>query len=663
MTVTTIDRLPNASPAKHYPFNQPPLLSNPLSRLPLGSVRPHGWLRHQLNLMAQGMFGRLPEISPFLGERNGWLGGNGYGWEEQPYWLRGFYDLAVLTGDEDLLATASRWIDAVLATGDSDGYFGPRNCKSVVGKGSRVTHDLWPHMVMIDALISHYEFRHDERIPALLTRFFQFCRRIPETQFIPFDEESFPESISVQHDRAGDMIPHIHWLYNRTGEQWLLELAERFYRHIRPPKGDWLADHGVDFTQRFAYPALFAAQARDPFLRDRTEYWYQQHLTTWGQHPRGIFGADERSRPGKTDPRQGFETCSMVEFARSFYLLSQISGESRWADRAEDVLLNHFPAAVTADMKGLHYLTASNMPQLDNRSHHDFYNERVMENNPMLPFSPHRYRCCQHNAIMGWPGFIRHLWMASADGGLVAWMHGDSTVDATVSDGRRVTIHTDGGYPFRSKIDFTIDTTGAFPLYLRVPAWATSVEVRFDGSTVYSQPANASVLSIDHAWNRNDRFSVSFGRIASLTRYPRNGSGTVEYGPLSYSIAIPEQWKRLNNDEEWPEYEVFPTAPWNYALVVERDNPAASLLVDERTDSVADQPWTAEDAPVTIHARALVVPGWTLDDDTVGEVPPAEAADRDRVVDVRLIPLGCSRLRMACLPVVETETGGPQEEG
>lgn len=660
MTVTATDRLPLTESTAPYQFNRPPLLPNPLSRLPLGSVRPHGWLRHQLDLMARGMFGRLPEISSFLSEKNGWLGGPAYGWEEQPYWLRGFYDLAVLTGEEELLTTAYRWIDAVVSTQDSDGYFGPRNCKSVVGRSGRVTHDLWPHMIMIDALISHYEFQRDERVPELLTRFFRFCRGIPETQFIPFDDESFPESLSVQHDRAGDMIPHIHWLYNRTGEPWLPELAQRFYRHIRPPKGDWLDDHGVDFTQRFAYPALFAVQARDPVLLDRTEYWYEQHLATWGQHPRGIFGADERSRPGKTDPRQGFETCAMVEFARSFYLLAQTTGASIWADRAEDVLLNHFPAAVTADMKGLHYLTASNMPQLDNRSHHDFYNERMMSDNPMLPFSPHRYRCCQHNAIMGWPGFVRHLWMASSDGGLVAWMHGDSTVDATLADGRAVTVHTQGAYPFDTDITFTVDATGAFPLYLRVPRWATSVSVRHNGRSVYQQPATASFLRVDHAWNPNARFSVSFGRTVSLTRYPRNGSATVDYGPLSFSVAIAEQWKRLNDDQEWPEYEVFAAAPWNYALVVARDKPESSLVIEECTNPVADQPWTPHDAPVTIKARALVVPGWTLDDDTVGEVPPPDAADTDRIVDIRLIPVGCSRLRMACLPVVETETGEPQ---
>ena len=49
-----------------YGGNRGPLAPGPLVKLPLGSIRPKGWLRHQLGLMAEGMTGYLPENSVFL---------------------------------------------------------------------------------------------------------------------------------------------------------------------------------------------------------------------------------------------------------------------------------------------------------------------------------------------------------------------------------------------------------------------------------------------------------------------------------------------------------------------------------------------------------------------------------------------------------------------
>ena len=79
----------------HYVSNRAPLSPDPLAKLPLGSVHASGWLRHQLDLMVNGQHGRLEELSSFLEADNGWFGTKKEGWEEQPYWLRGFYPLAV----------------------------------------------------------------------------------------------------------------------------------------------------------------------------------------------------------------------------------------------------------------------------------------------------------------------------------------------------------------------------------------------------------------------------------------------------------------------------------------------------------------------------------------------------------------------------------------
>ncbi len=440
--------------------------------------------------MVKGQVGRLPELSKFLADDNGWLGTDNDGWEEQPYWFRGFYDLGVLSGDRGIRSESSRWIEAVVASRQEDGYFGPRCMKAVVGKNGKVVCDLWPHMVMLDALRSHWEVARDQRVLDLATGFFRFCANLPEEQFVPPGDREFGDwRPFIQWTRAGDMLPHVYWAYNLTGEGWLLDVARRFHEHVAPPEGDWLCTHVVHFTQRFREPGNYYVQSNDPAHLAESERWYDMHMATWGQQPGGIFGADENIRPGKTDPKQAIETCAMVEFNKSFYILGQATGQALYADRVEDIVFNSFPASQTADLKALHYLTAANQPQLDASGDHDYQNK-----GHQIDYSPHRYRCCQHNVAMGWPYYVEHMWMAGAGNGLVAWMYGPCEVTAKVGSGQEVTICEETDYPFDTSVRMRISTSGAvkFPLYLRMPRWCPRVAVKVNDVLIALRPSQGN---------------------------------------------------------------------------------------------------------------------------------------------------------------------------
>ena len=185
MQVTVVVKPDTSKSNSFYCTNRHPLSANPLVKLPLGSIRPGGWLKHQIELMAEGMTGHLPELSRFLTDDNGWFGSDNPGWEEQPYWLRGFYPMAVISGNKRCLAEAKRWMEAVLTSQDEDGYFGAQYHKRIEGKNGKVVTDLWPHMVMLDAVIQYYEDTGDERVIAFMKRFFEFCRDLPEEMFVP----------------------------------------------------------------------------------------------------------------------------------------------------------------------------------------------------------------------------------------------------------------------------------------------------------------------------------------------------------------------------------------------------------------------------------------------------------------------------------------------
>src|SRR5690242_8586161 len=72
-----------------------------LAPLPLGQIRPAGWLRQQLRIQADGLSGHLDEFWPDIANSR-WIGGDAEGWERGPYWLDGIVPLAYLLDDERL---------------------------------------------------------------------------------------------------------------------------------------------------------------------------------------------------------------------------------------------------------------------------------------------------------------------------------------------------------------------------------------------------------------------------------------------------------------------------------------------------------------------------------------------------------------------------------
>ena len=101
------------------------LLADPAFRpLPLGAIRPAGWLQRQLRIQADGLSGHLDDFWPDVGQSQ-WFGGSAEGWERAPYWLDGVIPLAWALDDAPLKARVARYIEFIVAHQRSDGWFGP----------------------------------------------------------------------------------------------------------------------------------------------------------------------------------------------------------------------------------------------------------------------------------------------------------------------------------------------------------------------------------------------------------------------------------------------------------------------------------------------------------------------------------------------------------
>ncbi|SDD33810.1 beta-L-arabinofuranosidase domain-containing protein [Niabella drilacis] len=656
--VSNVDRPDNAATNNFYAGSKKPLQPLHFIKLPVGAVRPNGWLLKYLELQRDGLTGQLGEISAWLAKKdNAWLSTDGkgdHGWEEVPYWLKGYGNLGYILNDPKIIAETKTWINAVLASQRADGYFGPEILKN--GRP-----DLWGNMIMLWCLQSYYEYSNDKRVLPFMERYFKWEYRLPDSLFLKDYWEN---------SRGGDNLLSVYWLYNRTGNnEWLLELAKKIDRNTanwrqKESLPNW---HNVNIAQSFREPATYFLQTGNPSDLEATYNDFHLVRDRFGNVPGGMFGADENARKGYADPRQGVETCGMVEQMASDEILLGITGDPFWADNAEDVALNTYPAAVMPDFKALRYITSPNMSISDSKNHHPGIDNK----GPFLMMNPFSSRCCQHNHAQGWPYYAEHLFMATPDKGLAALLYAEAVVNARVGNGNPVQVKSTGKYPFDEKMNFVITTASAnrFPLYLRIPGWCTDAAVLINGKKSAQHFKPGSYIRIERTWKTGDKVELELPMEIKVREWAKNkNSISVDRGPLTYSLKIKERyikadskasaigdskWQESADPEKWPSYEIVPASDWNYGLMYNKGNSGSLFSITKKQWPRNNFPFTPEQAPVVLHARAKKIPGWKIDGNGLTDVlpqSPVTAAGKEETVE--LIPMGAARLRISAFPVV-----------
>ncbi len=592
-------------------------------------IKPRGWLKRQLEIQAEGLSGNLDKIWPDIKD-SAWIGGDREGWERVPYWLDGFIPLAYLLENNDMIARAKKYIGAIIAAQNDDGWICP--CT----KEERSNYDTWAVQLIAKVLKVYYDCSADERIPTVLYKTLKnYYDLLKSGEIKLFDWGKY---------RWFECFIAIDFLYEKYGEDWILELAHILKEqgadystltdYWKRPLFRWQYDtHIVNLAMMLKSEALEAKLFKTPY-EDNAEK-LRAFLDKYNGTVYESFTGDECL--AGISPSHGTELCAIVEQMYSYELLYAYTGDAKWAEKLEVLAFNALPATISDDMWTHQYDQMSNQISCEKFNCKPYFTTNGQEAH-LFGLEPN-YGCCTANFNQGWPKFA-----------LSAFMYDESGITGAVmipamleTENAKIELQTN--YPFENSAKYIIDAKSAFNFKIRIPSFAKKLTVNGQSTE------NTGMLSFDIKPGQTE-IEIAF-ETAPYFKWRPNSLHAVQCGSLLFSVPI-EYEKRMHEYESYGverkfpycDYELIPKSEWSYGYC------HTKLVKNYR--GMSDVPFSSVTPPVTVKAQVKKINwGFAHGYETVCAETPESTQPLSDALDITLYPYGCAKLRMTELPFVE----------
>lgn len=650
--------------------------------LPLGSIKPRGWLLDQMQLMAAGLAGHEHGFYHYVANSS-WLGGDQEYSELNegfPYWFNGLVPLAYGVDDDCLKTQVQGAADYVLGAQATDGWLGPEN---------GTARNFWARYPLCLGLMQLAEVdpAYEERVISALWKFTDLMHSMLADNYTGY---LYHDGDKVSQDdtqwgrvRVQDMIITLQWLYEKhpppnasvllDNMQYLIDGSlnwDEWYQEgiyitqdlNTVPVSETIPlfpyEHGVNVGQGLKALAVFRRFTHNDSLLETTRNAVNWTFTYHGAASGAIL-ADERL--AGLAPYYGSETCTLVETMYSLGYLYQAVGDNDFADKCERTAFNALPVQLTPDWWARQYVSEPNQPYSEDLSDKPFWNVNNWGQTYGLETD---YPCCTVNHPQGYPKFLSASYVKVGDNGLAHVLLSPASVSSTLSSGN-VMVDCTTNYPFANIFSYTTTSTPSFDFYVHVPQWANLA------SSTIATGNTTTPLSPDLHTGLH-KLSLSAGTTsATLTlntdiavELRANDTVAVHYGALIYALSIPSTNtstlpKAFNTNQEFPssyappqsrDWQLTNTSAWNIAI----DPSTLTLNTANRSAGALPNPiWAPGAPPTSMSVRACEI-AWGIYKG-VPDVPPPKAERKclGDVFEARLEPLGAAKLHMVDLPSID----------
>ena len=387
--------------------------------------------------------------------------------------------------------------------------------------------DVWAHKYNLLGLITY--MRYTGNLAPL-----PVCRRMGDLLCATFGEAPGKRDIIVCGEHVGmaptSVLEPMVLLYRFTGEARYLDFCQyllRAWEHPNGPKiiSTLLSAQRVDkVANGKAYEMLsclngaleYHRTVGDPRLLEACLNAWQDivahRLYITGAASYGEHFHDDYDLPNVANVG---ETCVTVTWLQFNAQLLRLTGEARFAEQLEHVVLNQLFGAQKCDGSAWGYYV-----QMEGKK----------------PYSANLDgHCCLSSGPRG-VALIPTFAAATDADGVVINLYDAGTVKLTLRDRTAVKLTTATRYPADSQVVMTLGLAAKseFTLKLRLPAWCRQPVVQVAGQAVAAVPGVDGYLALRRSWADGDQLQLGFKSEPRVVvgDHKNQGKISVTYGPL-----------------------------------------------------------------------------------------------------------------------------------